>query len=198
MKLIKHLGYLGTKVSWGEFLCSFCNKKVIRRLSSGKKQKSCGCATKELLSEYNKGNKNRFKHGMSKEKLYTVYVSMKSRCLSIKNKRYKDYGGRGITICPEWVNDYTKFRDWASSNGYQEGLEIDRMNNDLGYSPENCRWITHKENNRNKRNNKINIEQANEIRELFKINRYTQKEIADKYNISRRMVSFIINNKRWG
>ena len=96
----------------------------------------------------------RTKHGESKikTKLYRVWISMKTRCLNPKFKFYKYYGGRGIIICPEWTNDYTKFRDWALNNGYQEGLFIDRENPDGNYEPSNCRFLTIEGSNRNKTN----------------------------------------------
>ena len=78
---------------------------------------------------------------------------MKYRCLNKNGRRYKDYGGRGITICDEWKNDFKAFYDWAMANGYKDDLSIDRIDNDKGYYPENCRWATAFEQNHNKRNN---------------------------------------------
>ncbi|HBB2114862.1 TPA: hypothetical protein J9582_000105 [Escherichia coli] len=90
------------------------------------------------------------KHGMTHTKLYKVFIGMKTRCKkSNNNPRNKHYREKGITICDEWLNDSSKFIEWALNNGYQEGLEIDRIDNDKGYSPDNCRWVTHAENMRN-------------------------------------------------
>ena len=77
---------------------------------------------------------------------------MKSRYLNKNNSRYKDYGGRGITVCDEWLNDFTAFYKWSLNNGYSENLSIDRINVNGNYCPENCRWITMKEQSNNKRN----------------------------------------------
>ena len=87
---------------------------------------------------------------MYETKLYKVWTSMKCRCLNKKDKRYYDYGGRGITVCDEWL-EFKSFMDWAYANGYNDGLAIDRIDNDKGYCPENCKWSTTKEQARNKR-----------------------------------------------
>ena len=155
------------------------------------------------VPKYMKGhNKSNFKHGFTKIKLYSVWTDMKTRCLNTKRKSYKDWGGRGITICPEWTDKekgYINFRDWALNNGYKEGLEINRIWNDGNYEPSNCDFVTAKENSRNRRGQKIkNIEMANEIRDLHKTGDYTQQELAEKYGVSQMQISNIINNKKWG
>jgi hypothetical protein len=83
-------------------------------------------------------------------KLYQVYHALKARCYNPKNAGYKNYGGRGIRVCDAWLNDVALFADWALENGYKEGLEIDRTNNNGNYEPSNCRWVTQKVNNRNR------------------------------------------------
>ena len=71
---------------------------------------------------------------------------MKKRCYNKKDKRYSSYGGRGITICDEWLNDFNSFYDWSMEHGYREDLTIDRIDNDGNYEPLNCQWITRSEN----------------------------------------------------
>lgn len=78
---------------------------------------------------------------------------MLDRCYDTKNKRYADYGGRGITICDEWRHSFDNFVQWAINNGYKQGLQIDRINNDGNYEPSNCRWVTLKDNCRNRGSN---------------------------------------------
>lgn len=79
---------------------------------------------------------------------------MKERCLDVKCKAYKNYGGRGLTMYKDWENNFGSFFYWAIKNGHRCGLELDRIDNNIGYYPNNCRFVTHKENNRNKRNNR--------------------------------------------
>jgi len=96
-------------------------------------------------------------HGLSKHKLHIVWNDIKTRCYNTKTKHYKDYGGRNITMCDEWLNSFLSFYDFCINNGWKEGLEIDRINNDGNYEPNNCQFITHIENNaigkRRKQNN---------------------------------------------
>lgn len=74
------------------------------------------------------------------KKIHLAYKNMKDRCYNIKNKAYSNYGGRGITVCSEWMNDRSSFVRWSIENGHSMDLSIDRVKNDEGYSPENCRW----------------------------------------------------------
>ena len=110
--------------------CECGNRCVVQagHLKSGHTQ-SCGCLNRDIVKE-------RATHGESKTPLYFVWKSMRQRCKNPNNRRYRDYGGRGIDICKEW-DEFLNFKDWALKNGYKEGLTIDRINNDLGYSPSN-------------------------------------------------------------
>ena len=142
---------------------------------------------------------DRTKHGEIKSKLYIVWKNMKHRCFNFNYKEFSYYGGRGITVCPEWAESYIVFRDWSLSHGYAEGLQIDRWpNNDGNYEPSNCRWVTAKENMRHRRGQKIkDMGMANEIRELYATGNYTQRELAAKFDISQDCISKIITNKIW-
>lgn len=93
------------------------------------------------------------RHGFSCDypKLYNAWVAMKRRCHNPHADNFKDYGGRGITVCEEW-NLAENFCKWGLENGYREGMQLDRIDNSKGYSPDNCRWVTPKENCRNRRN----------------------------------------------
>lgn len=104
--------------------------------------KSCNCLYK----------KSNAVHGMYNTRIYNTWKNMKSRCYYNKNINYHNYGGRGIIVCDEWKNNFQAFYDWAISNGYNDNLEIDRMDINGNYEPNNCRWITHKEQQQNKQN----------------------------------------------
>ena len=82
--------------------------------------------------------------------LYSRYKHIKERCFNPNSKSYKRYGGRGIKMCDEWLNNYQAFEDWCMANGFKKGLAIDRIDNDKDYSPDNCRFVTLKENNQNR------------------------------------------------
>jgi hypothetical protein len=106
------------------------------------------------MEETRKSGSNRRTHGLYGTKLYGVWKNMLTRCENAKCKSYKDYGGRGITICEEW-HDPKVFLQWAIENGYREGLELDRIDTNGGYCAENCRFILRIDNAHNKRNNRF-------------------------------------------
>lgn len=95
----------------------------------------------------------RYIHGETLTRLHKIWESMIARCEYEKHPYFKDYGGRGITVCAEW-HDYLVFRKWALTHGYSDTLTIDRINNEQGYNPENCKWSTMKEQQNNRRNNR--------------------------------------------
>ena len=111
-----------------------------------------------------KGHKQTFfgTHKLSDSRIYKIYYAMKQRCFNPKTKNYSGYGGRGITVCQEWVDNFLCFYDWSIKNGYEEKLEngrnkltLDRIDNNGNYKPSNCRWVVQKVNERNKRTNRI-------------------------------------------
>lgn len=127
-------------------LCE-CGKQVIvtRHHLLNNHTKSCGCFRKEKFNTY--------KHGLCYHRLYRIWDKIKHRCYNANCKRYSSYGGRGITVCDEWKNDFLTFYNWSIANGYQDNLTIDRINNDGNYEPSNCRWTTVKVQSTNTRTN---------------------------------------------
>lgn len=107
------------------------------------KVKSCGCYAKDVHIKHAK-ELDHTKHNGYGTKLYGVWNSMKQRCYNPNVKSYNRYGGRGIKVCKSWYMDFSVFRKWALENGYKDGLTIDRIDNDRGYAPWNCRWVTKK------------------------------------------------------
>ena len=104
--------------------------------------KSCGCKTSEFKSNP--------KHGLHQHKIYKTYYGMKQRCYNPKNARYHRYGGRGIIICKEWLDDFMSFYKWSTENGFADDLTIERVNNDGDYCPGNCKWATMQEQLKNR------------------------------------------------
>ena len=140
----------GRRVVKWECRCSCGSNKVIlsttRDLTSGH-TKSCGCLHSEKTREAH------IIHGGADSRLYHIWCGIKARCLNPNNAKYKNYGGRGITVCEEWSSNYKIFESWALSSGYNDSLTIDRIDNSQGYHPLNCRWVSYNEQNRNKSNN---------------------------------------------
>lgn len=133
-----------------------CGNKIIvsnSHLRTGH-TKSCGCYKNDLLVDRVKT------HGLSNTRLFGLFGKIKGRCYNPNNPKYKNYGARGITICDEWLNNFKSFYDWAMDNGYDENAKfmectIDRIDNNKGYSPENCRFVSNDVQARNKTTNHL-------------------------------------------
>ena len=129
-----------------------CLKDVFWQALADGRTKSCGCLNRELAAM--RGRENT-KHGCSRTRLYRIYSSMRERCYNHHHMHYANYGGRGMEVCPEWRGDFAEFREWALSHGYADNLSIDRIDNDRGYSPDNCRWGDARTQCNNRRTNHI-------------------------------------------
>ena len=119
---------------------------------------SCGCKKFESHNS---------KHGMKHTRIYEIWCGIRRRCNDPKDKAYKRYGAKGITVCQEW-DEFLTFYHWATKNGYTDELTIDRIDNNKGYSPDNCRWATHTEQNRN-RSNTVMVKNGDKFESLSKL-----------------------------
>lgn len=137
----------GVHITMWNCRCDCGNMTVVdtSSLKSGH-TKSCGC----LQGEHH----NDATHKEGRTRLYRIWNNIKQRCLNPNNSNFKNYGGRGITVCDIWLNSYIAFKEWALNNGYSDNLSIDRINVNGDYEPNNCRWVTQKMQNNNTRSNK--------------------------------------------
>ena len=145
---------------------------------------SCGCYKSEVA------RKRATKHLLCDSSLYDSYHNMIKRCTNENCDHYKWYGGEGKTVCDEWLgeNGFLVFSEWALSHGFKEHLQIDRIDNSKGYSPDNCRWVTNKENSRNRRSNHL-VTIDGETKTLI--------EWCETYGISDQVVRARISSLGW-
>jgi len=127
---------------------------------------------------------------------YKTWERIKRRCYNINCKAYKHYGSRGITVCDQWRNSFMAFFRDMGPKPFPKA-QIDRINNDGNYTPDNCRWVTCAENNQNRSNNKLTMEGATEIRRLYKTGDFTQRKLGRLYRINQTTIGKIIRNENW-
>lgn len=188
-----HITPNGRKFRKAIFKC-FCGNEFETWITSVKAglTKSCGCfETKKRIETHTT-------HGLYKHPLYVVWKNMKQRCYNPNATRYSDWGGRGISVCDEWINDFQAFYDWAVENGYKKGLQLDRIDNDGNYEPTNCRFITLTKNIRNSRATKLNINDILEIRNAkLLIPNLTMTELSKAYHVTVTTISDILKENHW-
>ena len=173
----------GRKVAMWTCLCECGNEIDVctNSLRTGA-TRSCGCWN----DEQRKSSETKFKkHGESNTRLYECWHAMKRRC---SDKNNKNYGGRGVMVCKEWAENYENFATWAKENGYNDDLTLDRIDPNKNYCPENCKWSTNIEQQRNKRNNRI-------IK--FNGEAHTLSEWSDITGINRHTISTRIDRLNW-
>lgn len=157
--------------------CGKIKQFYIDKVKSGR-SKSCGCIPSQT------------KHKQSRTKLYSVWGNMNQRCVNPRCHAYKNYGARGIRVCIEWQKDYTQFLVWAQTNGYEEGLQLDRYpNNDGNYEPSNCRFVT-PENNLANRRNTVLIEYQSQTKSLSQWSRILGFKYSYVHNLLSKGITF--------
>lgn len=134
---------------------------------------SCGCKNIARLKDHQRTSN--IKHGQTHKRIYRIWCDMKTRCYNPNFPNFKYYGGKGIKIYKPWLEDFREFYKWAMSHGYEDNLTLDRKNGNKNYEPLNCRWITMKKQNLNRKNNVKVIYDGEEI---------TLYELSQKLNIS--------------
>lgn len=135
-----------------------------------------------------------YKHGMINTPTYSSWHGMKTRALNPNSTNYKYWGGRGIRICDRWLD----FRNFLEDMGERpKGMSLERIDNEKGYNPENCKWATKQEQFFNRRDTKVNARKVEEMRKLYAEGGITQKELGKRYEIDESQVSRIVNNKAW-
>lgn len=175
----------GRKKMW-ECICDCGNKTItLQELLVSGKTRSCGC----YVVEHGKAQANPESVTRKYKRLYGIWRGMKNRCNLPNDQHHEIYYDRGIKVCDDWNNSFISFKDWALSHGYNDNLSIDRIDNDKGYSPDNCRWATTKEQGRNKRKNiRYNVFgkqlTAIEVEEIYGINRQTFASRVNRYGYS--------------
>lgn len=129
------------------------------------------------------------KRGLSKTRLYSIFQGMKERCYRPNHVHYHNYGGKGVSICGEWLNNFETFYNWALQNDYNENLSIDRINGNLNYEPSNCRWATSKEQMNNVNYNRL---------ALLNGEMKTVAQIADEYRFKYTTILERLNHGKTG
>lgn len=174
-------------------LCSCGNfTSIARQHLLSNKTRSCGCLKKDISKKIGQRS---ITHGLSKTPTYQSYNSMLTRCLNKDYDSYKIYGGRGITICHEWINSFDCFlKDMGKRPSLKHSL--DRIDNNKGYCKENCRWASKTEQNRNSRQCKLTKKDISEIKMLISFN-VREQEIARIYKVTYENILNIKYNKTW-
>jgi|SaaInlV_200m_DNA_6_1039755.scaffolds.fasta_scaffold43351_2 hypothetical protein len=171
------------KVTSWKCLCECGTEKWIRANHLTESHtRSCGCLMLDTNTSHNK----------SRSLEYKVWDSMIQRCGNKSHKAYDNYGGRGISVCSEWQD----FENFYADMGDKEGLTLERLDNDKGYSKDNCKWVTMTDQARNRRTTKLDMTKAREIRRLASVGNVS-KDIAKMFDVSYTNINHILKGETW-
>jgi len=190
MKIIKKTGFKeygkeNRKYRLAIFECEICGNIVEVNFDYGKKQKSCGCL-------FHKDSLKKSKYNW----LYSRFRDMKKRCYDKNCDAYKNYGKRGIKVCSEWKNNYNAFKKWALKNGAKKHLEIERIDNDKDYEPNNCKFATKQENTQNRRTTKLSFDAIRDAKKLIK-DGYSIRSVSKLFGVCHTTMARAIKKKTW-
>lgn len=149
---------------------------------------SCGCYRKETIIE-----RTSKPFSVKKTRIFRIYTGMMHRCYNIKQPNYKNYGGKGVTVCDEWRNDFRAFFNFCRANGYNDSLQIDRKKSDGNYEPSNCRFVPIEENS----SRKLDYIKVDVIRNLHSKGAFNNEELSGIYGVSPQSIKQIIERKTW-
>ncbi len=204
MTLVKDLGMQyptansKRKYRYGLYICPDCNSETKAQTTSVKRGQTKRCSScGGKLSASKMTREQRIKHGDSGTRLHNIWNGMRDRCKRKKHPMFHHYGGKGVTVCAEWL-DYSTFKIWSLRNGYSNELTIERKDNDGNYEPNNCKWATRKEQSNNQG---TSVLLRFTEQELLHIQReyYTSKKTVDEYvayvGISRSSLQKLLSGK---
>ncbi len=189
-----HLSPLPTKLRWYGGIMRTCSIETCGRKHEGLGY--CNRHYQQFLRFGDPLHQEKERHGMSYTPEYRAWRGMKKRCSNKNNKSYRRYGGRGIIVCKRWQDSFQAFYDDMGKKPFLKAT-IDRIDNDLGYYKENCRWIIFTENIRNASHIKLTKQKANKIRKSYKNSNITYRELGLIYGVSGANICDVINNKIW-
>ena len=190
-KTIKCHGYnIERGVRWATVECKVCKKEYDVDPNKLQYRKHCGCLRGDTVAMIDAGNYPR---------LAGIFRHMMSRCHTLSNVDYYNYGARGVKVCDEWRNNRNTFCKWALENGYADNLSIERIDYKKGYSPDNCKWADAEEQGRNTRRVKMTLDGAREIRKQYKLHPSYSSilRLAKEFDVSDATIYLIVQNKTW-
>lgn len=168
-----------------KYLCD-CGNICIKESTRVRNNRVLSCGCKMIHS----------KHNLANSRIYRCWINMKKRCNYHNDSRYDNYGGRGIKICDSWLNSFQNFYDDMHMT-YQDDLTLDRIDINGDYCKDNCEWKSITEQNRHTTRTKLTMEKAEEIRSLYSTGKYSQLQLAIKFECSGPVISQVINKKAW-